>query len=315
MRHQVRTVFFGTPELAVPALEALVESSTVLGVVCQPDRPAGRGLALSEPAVKHAAQRLGLDVYQPVKVRSGELEQWLAERDVDVAVVMAYGRILPAPVLAAPRRGCINLHASVLPRYRGAAPINWAIIRGESETGVSLMQMDEGLDTGPVYAVRKLPIGPEETAGELSERIAGLAAVMVREDLPRAVSGELPAVPQDHRYATLAPPLTKEDTRLDFSRPAREVVDRVRGISPRPGAHTTLRGKKLKVLVARAAGGTSEPVLPPGTVSTAGPEGIQVAAADGSVTVLRAQLEGKRSLDARDLVNGRILRVGDVLGS
>src|SRR5262245_61527634 len=173
----MRTVFFGTPELAVPAFRALAETTEVVGVVCQPDRPAGRGLRLTEPAVKRAARELGIDVHQPVKVKTGNLHDWLGERRVDVAVVLAYGRMLPKAVLDVPGRGCMNLHASLLPRYRGAAPINWAIARGERETGVSLMQMDEGMDTGPVFTMRSIEIGPEETAGELAARIAELSAL------------------------------------------------------------------------------------------------------------------------------------------
>src|SRR5689334_20250065 len=192
----MRAVFFGTPELAVPSLRALSEVSEVVGVVCQPDRPAGRGLELRQPAVKRVALELGLTVYQPEKVRTGELANWLLERDLDVALVLAYGRILPKPVLEAPRRGCVNLHASLLPRYRGAAPIQWAIVRGEQQTGISLMQMDEGLDSGPVYSRHEIGIGPDETGAELAARLSELAAQVVRADLARVVKGELRAEAQ-----------------------------------------------------------------------------------------------------------------------
>src|SRR5450432_2108021 len=187
IRTSVRAVFFGTPAIAVPALRALAEVAEIVGVVCQPDRPAGRGLKLQPPAVKTAALELGYAVHQPVKVKTGNLDQWLSDRAPDVALVLAYGRILPSAVLSAPRRGCMNLHASLLPRWRGAAPINWSIMHGDHETGVCLMQMDEGLDTGPVYARRAIAIGDQETAGELAERLAATSAQLVREVLAREI--------------------------------------------------------------------------------------------------------------------------------
>lgn len=309
----MRTVFFGTPAIAVPALEALAETTELVGVVCQPDRPAGRGLTLREPEVKRAALRLGVEVHQPVKVRTGTLPEWLAERRPDVAVVLAYGRILPRAVLEAPRRGCMNLHASLLPRWRGAAPIQWAIVHGDEETGVTLMQMDEGLDTGPVYSERRIAIGPEETAGELAERIAALAAVVVREDLPRAVSGELRAVAQDAALATYAPPIEPHHTVVDWQRSAREIANLVRGMAPRPGARTQIRGRGLKLLRARAA--TESVEGPPGRVSVVERRRLLVRAGDAAVEILEAQLEGKKAVSAADLINGRALGAGDRLGS
>jgi methionyl-tRNA formyltransferase len=271
-------------------------------------------MEVREPAVKVAARRLGLPVHQPVKVRTGNLHEWLRDLRPDVAIVLAYGRILPRPVLDAPRHGCLNLHASILPRYRGAAPIQWALMRGETETGISLMQMDDGLDTGPVLRVRRITIDPDDDAGRLSERLAELAAVMVREDLGPAVDGTLVPVPQDDSLATLAPPLTREHGRIDWTRPAREIVAQVRGLSPRPGAYTLRAGRALKVLA--AAVGEGPPLARgPGTVVRADRGGLWVVAADGVVDVRRAQLEGKRAMDAGDLVNGRALQLGDVLGT
>ncbi|HVU01171.1 MAG TPA: methionyl-tRNA formyltransferase [Polyangiaceae bacterium] len=309
----MRTLFFGTPDIAVPALRALAETTTLVGVVCQPDRPAGRGLELAEPAVKRAARELGVEVHQPVKVKTGNLHEWIAERNVDVAVVLAYGRILPAAVLEAPKRGCLNLHASILPRYRGAAPIQWAIIRGETETGISLMQMDEGLDTGPVFSVRRIPIAPEDDAGTLTEKLAALAAAVVREDLPRALSGTATAMPQDPALATHAPPLTREHGRIDFAADAGSIVNLVRGLSPRPSATTTVSGKLLKVLAARVASGT-ERLGEPGAVVRAEKGALWVAAGRGAVELVRAQLEGKKAVSGADLVNGRAVKLGDVLG-
>jgi methionyl-tRNA formyltransferase len=307
----MRSVFFGTPEIAVPVLRALDASTEVVGVVCQLDRPRGRGLHVTAPPVKLAALELGLEVHQPVKVKTGTLHEWIAVRQPDVALILAYGRILPPNVLGAPRRGCMNLHASLLPKYRGAAPINWSIVQGETETGVSLMQMDEGMDTGPVYAMRRLSIGSEETAGELATRLAELAAEMVREDLPRAVSGELVATPQDDARASYAPLISAKDTEIDWTRAAPSVVNLVRGMTPRPGAHSSVGGKRLNVLAARAA---SEPVAgPPGTVRVVDRR-VLVAAGDAAVEIVRAQLEGKKPLGGADLVNGRALAEGDKLG-
>ena len=308
---RIRSVFFGTPAIAVPALEALHETTDLVAVVCQPDRPAGRGLQLAEPAVKLAAARLGKPVHQPTKVRTGELERWLREQNADVALVMAYGRILPEAVLAAPRLGCLNLHASLLPKYRGAAPINWAIARGEHETGISLMQMDAGLDTGPVFTARALAIGPNETGGELAERLASLAAVVVREDLPRAVAGDLAAGPQDETQSSHAPLITKAHTRVDWSASALEIVNLIRAMAPRPGAHTSVRDKHLRLT--RAAVSRQSAAGPPGTIALGIGREILVATGDGSVEVLRAQLEGKKELGAADLLNGRALGEGDRL--
>ena len=255
---------------------------------------------------------MGIEVHQPIKVKTGNLDEWIRNRDADVVVVMAYGRILPPAVLGAPRLGCVNLHASLLPRYRGAAPIQWAIIRGEAETGVSLMQMDEGLDTGPVYAMRRLPIGEKEDAGSLADRIADLSADVVREDLPRVLSGELAASSQDDAQATFAPPITAEATVIDFTSLPRDIVNLVRGLSPRPGAQTRLRGRRFKVLAATVASGSSD--APAGTVVFADRRGAAVSAGGSLVRIVRGQLEGRKVLDAVELLNGRVLRVGDRLG-
>lgn len=211
-----RTVFFGTPSFAVPIFEALREVSNVVAVVCQPDgKPVGRGLSVQAPPVKVAAMAAGIPVVQPTKLRNGEFAAWLREQSADVAVVAAYGRILPDDVLAAPRLGCVNAHASLLPRYRGAAPIQWAIVRGETQSGVCLMQMNTGLDTGDVLSVHSTQIGAEETAGELMTRLSLLAADALRADWSAFLAGNLKRMPQDHSLATLAP-LLKEDGLIDW---------------------------------------------------------------------------------------------------
>ncbi|HQP35100.1 MAG TPA: methionyl-tRNA formyltransferase [Polyangiaceae bacterium] len=308
----MRALFFGTPEIAVPALEALCEVAEVVGVVSQPDRPAGRGLALRAPAVKERALQLGLAVVQPTKVRTDEFAAWVRSRDASVALVMAYGRILPPAVLDAPSRGCMNLHASLLPKYRGASPITWAVVHGERETGISLMQMDAGLDTGPVYAMRRITIDSNETSGELAVRLARLAADVVRDELVAAMDGRLCAEAQDAGRATLAPILTREHGRLDWGRSAHELHDHVRGMQPWPGAWTRLRGKLMKVLRTRERSEVGVDAAP-GTVVLADGGGLVVACRQGSLELLQVQLEGRKAMAARDFVAGRAVQAGDRL--
>jgi methionyl-tRNA formyltransferase len=307
----MRVVYFGTPAIAVPALRALVEVAEVVGVVTQPDRPRGRGLTLTASPVKIEALARKLDVTQPLKVRDGALEAWLVEKKPDVLVVLAYGRILPGDVLRVPRTFALNLHASLLPRLRGAAPIEWAILRGDTETGISLMQMDEGLDTGAVLSRHSIEILPEETGGELRARMAELAAHVIRVDLRRAVEGELRAESQDESLATLAPPLRREHGRIDFSSAATVIANQVRALAPKPGAHTTVGDKTLLIGSVRpspeSVGGA------PGTVHVAGGR-PWVTAGTGSLEILRATPEGRREASGPDLVNGRVLSSGSVLG-
>ena len=309
----MRAVFFGTPQIAVPALRALTQVAEVAAVVCQPDRPSGRGLKVSAPAIKEAALELGLSVHQPTKVRTGELAAWLREKAADVALVMAYGRILPGDVLAATRRGAMNLHASLLPQYRGAAPINWAIVNGETQTGVSLMQMDEGLDTGPVYSRHALEISDAETAGSLAERIATLAAHVVRANLLAAVEGKLSAEAQDETLASHAPLIERAHLQIDWGRSALEIARLVRGMAPRPGAFTLLGGKVLRIHDARPVPGPMPLGSAAGTVSILGKRAL-IATGAGTLELVNAQLEGKKALMAQDLINGRVLTEALVLG-
>ena len=230
----------------------------------------------------------------------------------DIALVIAYGRIVPSDVLAAPRAGFMNLHASLLPKYRGAAPINWAIVHGERETGVSLMQMDAGLDTGPVLAREPLAIGPEENAGELAARVAELAARVVRTYLERAVQGELTPEPQDEAFASHAPLIGPQHRQVDFRKPAEDVANLVRGMTPAPGAFTTAHGKRLRLERVRPI--PESPTGPPGTIRVVAGS-PHVLTGTGAVEILSAKLEGKREATGKDLVNGRVLAEGTILGA
>lgn len=305
----MRVVFMGTPAFAVPTLDALVSAGhEVLAVVAQPDKPSGRGNVLTSPPTVERARALGLDVLQPKAVKSGAFPAWMEGCGADVAVVVAYGRILTPRLLAAPRRGCVNVHASLLPKYRGAAPIQWAVVRGERETGVTTMLMDEGLDTGDMLLRRATPIGPDETAEELAGRLSVLGADLLVETLARF--DELVPEKQDPAAATLAPLLKKEDGLMDWARPARALHDQVRGLTPWPGGYTTLRAATLKVHRTRvlAEGGQA---AAPGTV--VGP-GLAVATGEGVLEIVEGQMPGKRAQPGRDLVNGLRLELGEVLG-
>jgi methionyl-tRNA formyltransferase len=309
-----RALFFGSPAFAVPSLEALHRMATVAGVVCQPDKPAGRGLAITPPAVKTRALALGLPVLQPTRLKTGELGEWARGQQVDVALVVAYGRILPRDVLSAPRVGCVNVHGSLLPKYRGAAPVAWAIANGESETGITLMKLDEGMDTGDTFARVVTPIDPEETAGALAVRLAALGAGAVREWLPSYVEGSCRLEPQDDTRATMARLLEKADGRIDWSKEARRVHDHVRGMSPWPGAFTTLRGRTVKVLGTRVVAAEDSGALP-GEVVVADKSRVLVACGEGLVELVAVQPEGRRGMDAAMWAIGRGVRDGDVFSA
>jgi methionyl-tRNA formyltransferase len=308
-----RALFFGSPAFAVPSLDALTGVTEVVGVVCQPDKPAGRGLTLTPPAVKVRATELGLPVVQPTKLRTGEFGAWAREQGVDVALVVAYGRILPRDVLDAPRLGCVNVHASLLPKYRGAAPLTWAVVNGESESGVTLMRLDEGMDTGPTFARVVTPIGAHETAGELGERLARLGADAVREWLPRYLAGDVTLEPQDGALATMAPMLEKEMGRVDWGKTAQQVHNHVRGMSPWPGASTLCRGKVVKVHATRVVDGERVGDKP-GLVIVADKSRVLVACGKGCVELSSVQLEGKKAMKGSDWAMGRGVVEGDVLG-
>jgi methionyl-tRNA formyltransferase len=307
-------VFCGTPRFAVPTLEKLVEAGhSVPQVVTQPDRPRGRGMELSISPVKEAAVRLGLAITQPDKIKNNEeFRAQLASLRPDAIIVVGYGRIIPQWMIDLPRFGNLNLHGSLLPKYRGAAPIQWAIAFGESVTGVTTMRIDAGLDTGDILMQREMSIGPDDTAETLGPRLAVIGAELMIETLRGLESGQLHATPQDHARATLAPILKKEDGRMDFTRPAAELYNRLRGFQPWPGAFTVFRGKTLQVHRAQLALRGDQ--LAPGTITA---EGARLFAGCGDNTALELveiQLEGKRRMTAQEFINGYQPKPGDTLG-
>jgi methionyl-tRNA formyltransferase len=294
----MNVLFYGTPEFALPTLEALLARHRVVGVVTQPDRPAHRGQRVTPPPVKVRAEAAGIAVLQPARVREPGWAERLRALGAEVAVVVAFGQILPKPVLDAPARGSINVHASLLPRYRGAAPIAWAIMRGETVTGITTFQMEEGMDTGPILLTASTPIGPAETAGELAARLSVLGAYVMMETLARLDA--LTPTPQHHDAATLAPRLKKTDGHLDWTRSAADLVNRVRGCNPWPGALTLTPRGPLTIWRARAVAGVA---ATPGTV-LAHDGTLVIAAGDGGLLPLEVQPENRRALAWTDYLRG-----------
>jgi methionyl-tRNA formyltransferase len=308
----MRIVFFGTPDFAVPSLRALLAGpDTVVGVVCQADKPAGRGQQIHAPPVKISALEHGVPVMQPRSVRGDDFAASLQAWRPDLSVVAAYGRILPRRVLDTPRLGSINVHASLLPKYRGAAPIQWAIARGETETGVTIMQMSEEMDAGDILLQRATPIGAEETGGELHDRLAALGAEALLQALDLLRAGRLTARPQDPAGVTLAPMIQKSDGRIEWSSPAAELALRVRAFNPWPSAFTHYGGRLLKIHRARAVASPASGA--PGTIERAETV-LRVATGDGQLELLELQWEGRRRLAAADLLRGGGLAAGDRLG-
>ena len=292
----MKVVFMGTPEFSVPVLEALHQRHEIVAVYCQPPRPAGRGKADRPSPVQVRAEAFGLPVRHPVSLRSEEAQREFAALGADVAVVVAYGLILPQAVLDAPRLGCLNIHASLLPRWRGAAPIHRAIMAGDRETGVCIMQIEAGLDTGPVLLREAVEIGTEETTAELHDRLSALGARLIVTALDRL---PLPAVPQAEECVTYAAKIEKAEARVDWSRPAVEVDRLIRGLSPFPGAWTEVNGERVKLLRSRLAAGTGAP----GQVLN----GFTIACGTGAVEITEAQRDGKRPMPASDVLRGLIL--------
>ena len=304
----MRVLFYGTPAFALPTLNALLARHRVAAVVTQPDRRAGRGQRAQAPPVKGLALEWGIPVLQPIRLRDPGWPERLAEHAADVAVVVAFGQLLPRPVLDVPPRGSINVHASLLPRYRGAAPIAWSIIRGEQETGITTFQMDAGMDTGPLLLQRPMAIGPEESAGDLTERLAVFGAEVLLETLEHLDT--LAPRPQDSAAATLAPRLRKEDGLLDWTEPAPAVAARVRGLNPWPGALTHAPGGRLLIWRARAIEGRGEP-----GVLTAADGRLAVGTGEGLLEPLEVQPENRRTMDWDAYLRGARLGPGAPLGA
>ena len=312
MSSGLTVVFAGTPDFSVPALEAIAASRhRIVAAYTQPDRRAGRGLRTESSPVKAAAAARGIPVEQPATLKDPAAVDRLAGWRPDVMVVVAYGLLLPQAVLDVPRLGCLNIHASLLPRWRGAAPIQRAILAGDRRTGITIMQMEAGLDTGPMLSRQAVEIGPEETGGSLNDRLARLGASMIVEALDRLETGTAQFEPQDGSLATYARKLSKAEALIDWSRPAEVIERQVRAFDPWPVAETRLDGQQLRIWAARTGSGTA--TAPPGTVVASGPEGISVATGGGQLLLARLQAPGKRALPAADFARGRDL-VGRVLG-
>jgi len=310
----VRIVFLGSGAFAVPSLRALVEGGhEVAAVVTQPDREKGRGRVVQPPPVKPAAEALGLRVLQPPRIRAPEALDALRELKAELQVVVAYGQILPRAVIDAAPRGTVNVHSSLLPRYRGAAPIHWAIVNGDAETGVTTMLIDEGLDTGPLLLARRTAIDPKETTPELEARLAQMGGELIVETVDAMALGTIVPRPQDHSAATHAPMLRKEDARIDWTWSAEVVARRVRGLQPWPGTVTRFGGHDLKVLRAQPVGVNT---LPPGTVTAILSAGFVVACGDGTELLVQdVQPESRRAMPAAAFAAGARLAAGDRLGS
>jgi methionyl-tRNA formyltransferase len=310
----MKLIFCGTPQFAVPSLEKLAAAGFDLRlVVTQPDRPQGRGMELTASPVKQSALKLGFPVVQPDKIRKNEeFQKQLREINPDAIVVVGYGRIIPPWMLELPRFGNINVHGSLLPKYRGAAPIQWAIASGETVTGITTMRLDEGLDTGGILLQREMPILSGDTAVTLAPRLAALGADLLLDTLHGIEQGTVVPVPQDHSRATLAPILKKEDGLIDFSRSATEIHNRLRGFQPWPGAYTSFRGKNLKIVAGQAAGNAGP--LSPGELRVAGDRLLAGCGSGTALELMQVQLEGKRAMAAREFVNGYGPKAGEKLG-
>ena len=310
----MRIVFMGTPEFAVPSLEALLRSGDqVVGVVTQPDRPKGRGQQFVSPPVKLVAERAGIPILQPPKIRTPEFLQALSAWQPDLIAVAAYGRILHTPILQLSPRGCVNVHGSLLPKYRGAAPVQWAVINGETETGITTMLMDEGMDTGPMLLQERLEIFPDDTAGTLAPRLAELGGRLLVDTITQLKTGTLTPKKQDDGQATLAPLLKKEDGLIDWMMNSTALADRVRGLSPWPGAYTFFGAERWSIWKAVSHAGTTTDK--PGTIVAVNKQAIMVATGDGLLDIREIQTANSKRMSTDQFLAGHRIPVGGQLGS
>jgi methionyl-tRNA formyltransferase len=308
----MRIVFCGTPEFAVPSLRRLAAESgiSIEAVFTQPDRPRGRGQQVGSSPVKEAASQLNLQIYQPPSIKSESSQKILTDLVPDAVVIIAYGQIIPGRLLTIPRLGWLNVHASLLPRYRGAAPIHWAVANGETETGVTTMQIDAGLDTGPILQQSSLEIGVDETAPELSARMSEMGASLIVESLLGFDRGEISPMPQDHEYASYAPILKREDGRINWSMTARQIYDRMRGFTPWPGAFSTFRGQTCH-LWGRPEAGNDHSGRGPGDIELAAKQLVVSCGEQTQLLIEAAQLEGRKRISAQEFANGAHLGNAD----
>ncbi|MBR4758786.1 MAG: methionyl-tRNA formyltransferase [Lachnospiraceae bacterium] len=310
----MRIVFMGTPDFAVGSLKALYEAGyEIAAVVTQPDKPKGRKKELMPPPVKEYAMSVSLPVLQPEKLKTGEWDEQLSALGADLFVVAAFGQILPQNILDMPKYGCINLHASLLPEYRGAAPIQQAILDGKKETGVTIQQMALALDSGDIISRKIVPIDDEDTGGSLFDKLAEEGAKLLLETIPRIESGDIDPQPQDESKSSYVKMLKKEDGRMDFSLTATVLHNRVRGLSPWPGAFTELGGKKLRIWKTQVLGTVGDDASA-GTVISAGKTGIDICCGEGVLRILELQPEGKKNMRAADYLLGHAIEVGTVFG-
>jgi methionyl-tRNA formyltransferase len=307
-----RILFMGTPAFALPALRLLHEHKyPIVGVVSQPDRPKGRGLKEVAPPVKIMAQEFGLPVFQPEKVKDASFLKTFYQLKPDMVVVVAFGQILPKEIIDYPPLNCLNIHPSLLPKYRGAAPINWPIIRGETKTGVTIMLMDEGMDSGNTLMQQETNIGVAETYGELHDRLAQLGATLLINTIEHVVNGTAKRKPQDTSGATFAPRLKKETGKIDWNNKVSDIVNLIRGLSPSPAAHTHLEGQVLKIFAAEA--NQNKVSETPGTIGAVSAAGLSVAALDGYIILKDVQLAGKKRMMISDFLRGHQLKPETVL--
>ena len=309
----MRLIFMGTPEFAIPSLKKLIQEHEVLAVTTQPDRPAGRGRYLTPPPVKVAALELGLPVLQPLMAKEEAFLSKVRGLHPEIIVVVAYGQFLPQALLSLPPRGSLNLHPSLLPKYRGAAPINWALIRGETITGVTVMLIGERMDAGPILLQREEPIFPDDTAGSVATRLAELGALVLAEALKLMEQRELRPIPQDERLASYAPKLRTEDGLIPWEWEAGRLHNLIRGLSPDPGAYTFFKGKRLKVLRSALAFKEGEGGAP-GAILKVEKDGLLVETGRGALLLLEVQPEGRKIMTAPEFARGARLKPGDALG-
>lgn len=309
----MRILFMGTPDIAVGCLQKIIdEKHDIIGIVTQPDKPVGRGKKMGMPPVKELALKYDLPVYQPIKARDEEFVNILKDLNPDLIVVVAFGQILPKSILDIPKFGCVNVHVSLLPKYRGAAPINWVIINGEDKTGVTTMYMDEGLDTGDMILTSEFELNDEITAGELHDIMKVEGAKVLKETIDLIEKGEAPRIPQNHEEFTYAPMMNKTLGQIDFSKSAKDIHNLVRGVNPWPSAYTTYKGQTMKIWKTKVLSESSDKV--PGTILKVDKEGIRVSTKDNVILISEIQMPGKKRVLVEEYIKGNSIETNEILG-